>query len=180
VYPGSLPSIHFSRKSDHAWDATLTSPAITESLGMAIGRNLHGGEVVMLIGDLGVGKTVFVRGLAQACGVSRETVNSPTFTLVQEYHGTPQLMHADLYRIEKTDDLMNIGWDELFDGSRVVIVEWADRLPPAQLPHDYLTIQMTHRSRQTRSVTLTATGPVSTKLCQQVIQTFHGTDGTLS
>ncbi|MEC4674630.1 MAG: tRNA (adenosine(37)-N6)-threonylcarbamoyltransferase complex ATPase subunit type 1 TsaE [Nitrospirota bacterium] len=176
MHPSSSPSIHFSRKSDHTWNATLTSPAITESLGMAIGRHLHGGEVVMLIGDLGVGKTVFVRGLAQACGVLREIVNSPTFTLVQEYHGTPHLMHADLYRIEKTDDLINLGWAELFDGTRVVIIEWADRLPLAQLPPDYLTIQLKHRGRQSRSVILTAIGPVSTKLCQQVIQNFQSPD----
>ena len=147
---------------------------------MAIGQNLHGGEVLKLIGDLGVGKTVLVRGLAAACGVSREIVSSPTFTLVQEYRGTHDLIHADLYRIETASDIMNLGWAEFFDGSRIVIVEWADRLPFSQFPADHLMIQMTHRTRQSRSVTLTSTGPVSRKLCNQVIRRFPSTAGPLS
>lgn len=174
--PSHSPSIHFFRKSDHAWTATLTTPATTESLGKAIGQHLHGGEVLRLIGDLGVGKTVLVRGLAQACGVPPESVNSPTFTLVQEYPGPPHLIHADLYRLEKADDLIHLGLTEQCDGEKVVIVEWADRLPLAQLPPDHLTIHMTHRSRQSRSVTLTTTGPVSTALCNQVVKHFQGSD----
>ncbi len=172
----SSPLICFSRKSEQVLTANLSSPVATESLGRAIGQNLLGGEVLLLIGDLGVGKTVLVRGLAQACGVLQETVNSPTFTLVQEYHGTHHLIHADLYRIENALDILNLGWAELFDGVRVVIVEWADRLPLAHFPTDHLMIQMSHRSRQSRSVTLTSTGPVSRELCHQILQNFPSTD----
>ena len=149
---------------------------MTESLGMTIGRHLRGGEVLLLMGDLGVGKTLLVRGLAQGCGIPPGTVNSPTFTLVQEYEGARHLIHVDLYRIGTAADIMNLGLAELFDGIRVVIVEWADRLPQAQLPPDYLTIRMRHRGRQSRSVILAATGPISARLCQQIIRNVQDTE----
>ena len=174
VCPDSSPSLRFTRGSNHQWTAVLTSPATTESLGRAIGENLQGGEIICLIGDLGAGKTVLVRGLAQGCGIPKEAVHSPTFTLIQEYHGSVDLIHADLYRIERTDDLTNLGWAELFDETRAIIIEWADRLSPAQIPTDHLTIRLAHRGRRSRSVIVTATGPVSSDVCHRVIQHFQG------
>jgi tRNA threonylcarbamoyladenosine biosynthesis protein TsaE len=114
--------------SHHAPDETITSSEDeTMAAGAALGRVLSAGDVVLLYGELGAGKTAFVRGVAQGLGARSEDVSSPTFTLIQEYHsGRLTLYHVDLYRLEpaEVDDL---GLDELIDGEGVVAVEWPDR-----------------------------------------------------
>jgi tRNA threonylcarbamoyladenosine biosynthesis protein TsaE len=98
----------------------------TAAAGERLADNLRPGDVVLLFGDLGSGKTAFVRGLARGLGASADDVSSPTFTLVQEYAGRIQLFHVDLYRLEpaEVDDL---GLDELVAGEGVVAIEWAER-----------------------------------------------------
>ena len=107
-------------------DLLTTSPAETEHAGSQLGERLQAGDVVLLIGDLGAGKTTFVRGVARGTG-SRADVASPTFQLVRIYPGRVQLAHIDLYRIENSAELRDLGLDELADGGAVV-VEWGDRL----------------------------------------------------
>ncbi|HEY1420318.1 MAG TPA: tRNA (adenosine(37)-N6)-threonylcarbamoyltransferase complex ATPase subunit type 1 TsaE [Candidatus Dormibacteraeota bacterium] len=102
------------------------SPAETEGAGEELGRRLRAGDVVLLTGELGAGKTTFVRGLARGAG-STAPVASPTFQLVRVYPGRVQLAHIDLYRIEKAPELADLGLDELADEGAVV-VEWGDRL----------------------------------------------------
>jgi tRNA threonylcarbamoyladenosine biosynthesis protein TsaE len=98
----------------------------TSAAGERLAARLAGGDVVLLYGDLGAGKTAFVRGLARGLGAPAGEVSSPTFTLVQEYHGRVTLFHVDLYRLEpkEVDDL---GLEELVLGDGVVAIEWADR-----------------------------------------------------
>ncbi len=102
----------------------------TVAAGERLASSLSRGDVLLLYGELGAGKTAFVRGLAQGLGASGEDVSSPTFTLIQEYRGAsgPVLYHVDLYRLSaaEVDDL---GLDELIDGEAVVAIEWADRWP---------------------------------------------------
>lgn len=93
---------------------------------MLFGERLRRGDVVLLTGELGAGKTTFVRGVAQGAG-SAAPVASPTFQLVRVYPGRVQLAHVDLYRIEKLSELHDLGLDELADQGAVV-VEWGDRL----------------------------------------------------
>jgi tRNA threonylcarbamoyladenosine biosynthesis protein TsaE len=98
----------------------------TAELGASLGRSIQAGSVVLLEGELGAGKTAFVRGLAAGLGVEGDQVSSPTFTLLQEYRGRLPLLHADLYRITvaESDEL---GLDELgLQG--VVAIEWAEKL----------------------------------------------------
>ena len=103
----------------------------TYELGRAMGRSLRGGELILLEGDLGLGKTVFARGVAAGLGVRPEDVSSPSFTLVQEYKGGRQpLFHVDLYRLDDPDDLGTLGLEEILSGGGVVLVEWAEKLPP--------------------------------------------------
>ena len=92
-----------------------------------LARRLPGGAVVLLFGDLGAGKTAFVRGFVEGVGIDPDEVSSPTFTIVQAYGGG-RVQHVDLYRLEpaETDDL---GLEELPDGGALVCIEWADRLP---------------------------------------------------
>ncbi len=103
-----------------------SSPQETEAAGEELGRRLRSGDLVLLRGELGAGKTTFVRGVARGSG-SAAPVASPTFQLVRIYPGRLQLAHVDLYRLEKGDDLRDLGLDELLDAGAVV-VEWGDRL----------------------------------------------------
>jgi tRNA threonylcarbamoyladenosine biosynthesis protein TsaE len=103
-----------------------SSPAETEAAGEQLGRRLRKGDLVLLKGDLGAGKTTFVRGVARGSG-STAPVASPTFQLVRIYPGRLQLAHVDLYRLEKRDGLGDLGLEELLDAGAVV-VEWGERI----------------------------------------------------
>ncbi len=94
-------------------------------------RSFKGAELVLLEGELGLGKTVFARGLAIGLGISSEDVSSPSFTLVQEYSGGRMTMfHVDLYRLDDPAELETIGLEELLAAGVVVVVEWGEKLPP--------------------------------------------------
>lgn len=101
----------------------------TEALAGGLAGLLRAGDLVLLRGDLGAGKTAFVRGLAAGLGIEPGEVNSPTFVIVQEYPGRLLLRHVDLYRLEPGREVDELGLDELRDGA-VVAVEWAERLGP--------------------------------------------------
>jgi tRNA threonylcarbamoyladenosine biosynthesis protein TsaE len=106
---------------------TLHSSAETEELGRCIGSSCRGGELVLLYGDLGAGKTVVARGVGSALGV-RTWRGSPTFALIHEYATTPRLIHCDLYRLVE-QEVEDLGLEEAANGETVLIVEWADRAP---------------------------------------------------
>jgi tRNA threonylcarbamoyladenosine biosynthesis protein TsaE len=104
----------------------------TYELGRAFGRQLAGGELVLLEGPLGSGKTVFARGIAAGLGIPPEQVSSPSFTLVQEYSGgRARMYHVDLYRIASVEEVETLGIEELLEATAVVVVEWGERLPAA-------------------------------------------------
>lgn len=100
----------------------------TISCGRRLAGRLRGGELVSLAGDLGTGKTVFVRGLAAGLGIDPREVTSPSFSLVQRYEGRLTLVHVDLYRLGSADELREESIDELRRPDSVVAVEWAERL----------------------------------------------------
>ena len=110
------------------------SEAETAHAGKEIGSTLRAGDVVLLIGDLGLGKTVFARGLAHGLGVAPDAVHSPTFTLINQYRGRLTVHHIDLYRIDDAADLDELGLEEILGGDNVTIVEWAERLGPYRVP----------------------------------------------
>jgi tRNA threonylcarbamoyladenosine biosynthesis protein TsaE len=108
-------------------ETETSSESETEAAGESLGRELRPGNVVLLYGDLGAGKTAFVRGMARGIGANPDDVSSPTFTLVQEYPGpAATLYHVDLYRLEgpEIDDL---GLEDLVSGDGIVAIEWAER-----------------------------------------------------
>jgi tRNA threonylcarbamoyladenosine biosynthesis protein TsaE len=101
-----------------------SSPDETEALARAVSGLIVGGDVILLAGDLGTGKTVFARGLAKGLGVT-EPVVSPTFTLAREYQGLVRVMHADVYRLDRVHELFDLGFEDV-DDDTVTIVEWGD------------------------------------------------------
>jgi tRNA threonylcarbamoyladenosine biosynthesis protein TsaE len=115
-----------------------------------LGVRLGSGDVVLLHGDLGAGKTAFVRGLAEGLGVDPAAVSSPTFTIVQEYRGgRVPFFHVDLYRLTNPREIEDLGLDEIaVDG--VLAIEWAERLP-FRLPGS-VTIRLDHGDSDTRTI----------------------------
>jgi len=107
-------------------EVVTNSPDETEAEGEELGRGLRAGDLILLTGPLGAGKTTFVRGLARGAG-SEAQVASPTFQLVRIYPGRVQLAHVDLYRVKAAGELADLGLDELIDEGAVV-VEWGDRI----------------------------------------------------
>ncbi len=97
----------------------------TETIAAEFAKKLKGGEIITLDGDLGAGKTAFVRGLAKGLGITDRVV-SPTFTIVNEYrHGKIPLFHFDVYRIGSSDEMYDIGWEEYVNSGGIAVVEWA-------------------------------------------------------
>jgi tRNA threonylcarbamoyladenosine biosynthesis protein TsaE len=125
---------------------TTRSAGATRSLGERLGRLLSDGDVVALVGELGAGKTQFVRGLCRGAGVPDAEVSSPTFAIVATYRGRLQVNHADLYRIGDDDELYATGFHDLVGGPGATVVEWADRVPGA-LPGERLEIMLAHDAR---------------------------------
>ena len=120
----------------------LQDSAATEALGKLLGRHAADGDVFCLTGDLGAGKTLLSRGVAEALGVSSEDVTSPTFAIMNVYQGTElEVRHFDLYRLNRPEELEDIGFDEYAGGNGVTLIEWAE-LFSEQLPEEYLQITL--------------------------------------
>jgi len=113
----------------------------TRALGEAVGGLLERGDVVALSGDLGAGKTAFVQGAARGLGVA-EPVVSPTFTLVREYRGRVAIHHLDVYRLDRVQDVLDLGLDEMLEDGAVVFVEWGDVIE-GLLPDHHLSVRVT-------------------------------------
>lgn len=135
-------------------------PAETERVAEALGRLLTGGEILALHGELGAGKTCFVRGLAAGLGVPSEEIASPTFVIAVEHRGARLgLVHVDAYRLHTLEELESIGLDELLGGAaRVVAIEWPERLGAA-LPNTSITVELEHAGPTTRALRIS--GPTA-------------------
>jgi tRNA threonylcarbamoyladenosine biosynthesis protein TsaE len=124
----------------------------TEMAGEQLARTLKPGDVVLLYGDLGAGKTAFVRGMARGLGANPDDVSSPTFTIVQQYAGGDHtLYHVDLYRLEP-DEIDDLGLDDLVCGDGIVAIEWADRWRTR--PDDAVEVTLAEAGDNERSVSI--------------------------
>jgi tRNA threonylcarbamoyladenosine biosynthesis protein TsaE len=112
----------------------------TRALGEALAPILRAGDVVSLTGDLGAGKTTLVQGIAGALGVT-DPVVSPTFTLIREYRGTMPIYHLDVYRLDRIQDVIDLGFDELLDEDALIVIEWGDAIE-GLLPERHLQIKL--------------------------------------
>ena len=124
----------------------------TAAIGRELGATLAAGDVVLLHGDLGAGKTAFVRGLAEGLGVDAQQVSSPTFTLVQEYRGGRlPLFHVDLYRLTDPREIDDLGLDEIAEDG-VLAIEWAERHP--RPPRDVVRVRIEHAGETERRIVI--------------------------
>ena len=108
----------------------------TKKIAQDFAKSLKPGDVVCMYGDLGAGKTEFVRAMAQEFGIT-DYITSPTFTIVNEYKGTLDLYHFDVYRIADSDEMYEIGYDEYIDGDGICVIEWAEFIEDILPPHRY-------------------------------------------
>ena len=148
-------NFHFAMES---FAVLSRSPAQTRNWGKRLGKLLIGGEIIGLTGELGSGKTCFVRGLAQGLEVDPSAwVRSPTFTLINEYDGRLPLFHIDLYRIAGARELEELNLSEYLFSDGVSVVEWFDRLPKGEV-EEYLQVRFEHGGANKRKLTFTAYG----------------------
>ena len=130
----------------------------TFDLGTRIGSQLLGGEIILLNGPLGAGKTVFVKGIAQALGIDEEEVTSPSFTLVNPHYGRLLLYHIDLYRLDKGASAAHaVDLDEILtDQNAIVIIEWADRMGRYPLPSGVWRVSISGDGDDARKISISA------------------------
>jgi tRNA threonylcarbamoyladenosine biosynthesis protein TsaE len=141
----------------------------TEHLAAEWSAGFRGGEVVLLTGELGSGKTVFVRGLSRGVGVDAEEVSSPTFVLLTSYPGRLTLHHADLYRLAGQDEAADLGLEELPGPGGVLAVEWAERLRAIPWPKVSL-VRLEHAGDDARRVVIEEAGVVATAAHEPAIE----------
>ena len=120
--------------------AHTSSADETKTLGAVLAELARPGDVVLLAGDLGAGKTALTQGFAKGLGV-REPVTSPTFTLARPYEGRLVLHHLDVYRLDQLEEVLDIGLPELLDEGAVTVIEWGDAVAP-MLPADFLEVRL--------------------------------------
>jgi tRNA threonylcarbamoyladenosine biosynthesis protein TsaE len=134
------------------------STSETIQIGKNIGSLLLPGDVVALVGELGAGKTQFIKGLAAGVGIRKPTyVSSPSFTLINEYEGKIPFYHIDLFRLETEKEAEDLGLEEYFQGIGITAIEWADKIP-SSLPREMLFIHIAYTGKNTRSLEIIGKG----------------------
>lgn len=131
----------------------------TIQIGKKIGKQLKGGDIIALSGELGTGKTQLIKGIAEGIGViNSRYVRSPSFTFINEYNGKIKLYHIDLYRLKDEKEALELGLEEIFFGQNgATVIEWADKIP-SLLPNELLLIKLKYTGKSTRSIEIVAKG----------------------
>ena len=139
-------------------DIISSSEKETLHIGKTIASGLRRGDIICLFGELGSGKTVLAKGIASGLGIKKEEVISPTFVLMRPYlEARLPFFHFDLYRLEASRDIMNIGYEEYFYDDGITVIEWADRLKRL-LPEEHLGIRLTLKGPSERTLKFSASG----------------------
>lgn len=146
------------------YELITRGPNETREFSKRLADFLQPGDVIALEGDLGAGKTTFTKGLAEGLEI-KKNVNSPTFTIIKEYHGRLPLYHMDVYRVE--DSYEDLGFDDYFEGSGVTVVEWA-HLIQEQLPSEILTVFLYRAENDCRRIVLEPKGKRYEDLCKEI------------
>jgi tRNA threonylcarbamoyladenosine biosynthesis protein TsaE len=172
-------------ENSYTLDSISHSVEQTQRLGMRLGELLTGGELILLEGQLGTGKTTFTQGLALGMEIT-ENINSPTFTILKEYPGQPRgegeppgpaLYHFDLYRLDDPGEIFDLGFEEYFYGHGVCIVEWAEKAD-FYWPDDHLRIRLKMLSETKRGLLFIASGARYCELLRQFQKNTYVTPGS--
>lgn len=149
-------------------------PEETHRLGQLLSKWLNPGDVVSIIGELGAGKTVLVKGIATGLGIDEGAVTSPTFSLINEYTGKVPLFHFDAYRIRRSEEWEDLGYEEYFRGRGISVVEWGN-LVEDYLPRKYLQIKIEKEPAQAkhRKISLVDVGGGYGKLMAGLEEVSH-------
>ena len=142
------------------------SPEQTQHLGMRLGELAQSGDVFLLTGNLGSGKTCLTQGVAWGLGV-KEYAFSPSFVIIREYHGRLPLYHIDFYRLDRIEEIADLGLNEYLYGKGICVVEWADK-GIAVLPKEHLLINLSYISDTERSISLAPKGDRYTELMKSL------------
>lgn len=129
---------------------TTKSAEETIELGRKIGSRLKKGDIIAMQGTLAAGKTTITKGIAQALDIN-ETITSPTFCLISEYSGKMPLYHMDVYRLEGTEDFINLGTDDMLYGDGVTVIEWSEKIMD-ELPENTIILRITPKDDGTRLI----------------------------
>ncbi|MBF0385685.1 MAG: tRNA (adenosine(37)-N6)-threonylcarbamoyltransferase complex ATPase subunit type 1 TsaE [Candidatus Omnitrophica bacterium] len=129
----------------------------TIKLGRQLAKVVSPEFIICLFGDLGTGKTTLVKGIAEGLKLSASKVNSPSFVLMNIYEGRMPLYHFDLYRLEGTKSILEIGYDEFLYGKGVAVIEWAERAGK-MIPEEYLKITLAHKTENERVIIIKGIG----------------------
>ena len=133
-----------------------SSPDETQELGAQLGKLSQAGDIFLLVGKLGAGKTCLTQGIARGLGI-KDYAASPSFVVVRELHGRLPLYHMDFYRLDNLDEITDLGLDEYFYGQGISVVEWADK-GLSLLPPEHLLVEMSYVSDSGRRLRLKARG----------------------
>lgn len=146
----------------------------TRRLGAHLGKLLQPGDVILLEGEFGSGKTTFTQGIARGLGIDSRYVNSPTFTLINEYKGGKlHLAHVDLYRLEDEEQIATLGLDDYLEGRGVTVMEWPEGAS-AWLPSERLLIKFGYLNDTKRTLRFYAAGPRYRQLVEQFRREAYG------
>jgi len=142
---GSIPKVSLISNSEEE----------TKQCAKRLAQQLKSGDIVLLQGDLGAGKTTFVKGLAQSFRVSPKKVVSPTFVIMNYYKGKLPLYHFDLYRLEDPKAIDTLDFDDYFYGEGISLIEWPERLGEYR-PKEYYLVEIQHKGEHQREITITS------------------------
>lgn len=149
--------------------ARTNSAGETQQLAACVAELSIARDLILLVGDLGAGKTAFTQGFGRSLGIT-DAITSPTFTLAKEYSGRLRLHHLDVYRIEELEEVRDLALPELLEGESVTVIEWGDQIVPA-LPQDYLEIRLEYGSKENeRDITISLVGTSWKERMAQIIK----------
>lgn len=143
----------------------------TLDIGKRLAGNFKKGDIVCLFGDLGSGKTVLTKGISSGLGVDKDKVASPTFVILRQYEGKLMIYHFDLYRLNRPEDILDLGYEEYFFGEGISVIEWADKLGRLQ-PREFLKIQLLVAGKDKRKLKISAEGRRYKKLLEDIREDF--------
>lgn len=144
----------------------INSSSLAETLAIShlLAKYLQKNSVVCFFGELGSGKTAFIKGLASASAkYPMDDICSPTFTYLNIYHGDIDIYHFDLYRLKDEDEFLSMGFDEFFTAGGICCIEWSERIP-ALVPENCVKVEMTHNGGDKRSITITGVKGLDEKI----------------